>query len=574
MKKTLFILLLLISRNLISNNFKPFWKQSPEKAQAILKSMTLKGKIGQLFMLGIYSYDNDPDKEMVEILITEYHLGGFMFMYGSVKRQIELVKHYQKISKLPLIFSQDNEWGRVQRLPKELIKFPDSMTIGAIEDNSLAYEVGEEFANRCKSLGVGLNFAPVMDTNSNPLNPIIGPRSFGENKENVVLKGCASIKGMQDNRVIACAKHFPGHGDTEIDSHLDFPTVNKIKEELDKLELYPFKKAIEAEIQSIMTAHINFSQIGPGTPATLSYKFLTGILRNELGFEGLIITDIMNMKGITKLYPSLDKASLRALLAGNDIILFGKARPESAERFNEIVSSIECIYNAVQDEIISEEQIDEHVLRILMAKEWLGLFENREINTDITAKNINSIQAKELKRRLYENAVTLVKNDKNTVPLSTLETYPTALIQIGGQINSTFARELKNYCNFSKFFLNSNSEAKEIQEVLENLNTEEVIIIALFDLNRFSYENWGISHSTLNLLENLKAQKKNILLTIFGNPYSLKNFEDIDAIIMAYEDEREAQTASAKIIGGKLEPSGKLPVTASKIFREGLGLNT
>jgi len=516
--------------------------------------MTLKEKVGQLFMLGIYSYDNEDDKAIVEKLIKEYHLGGFMFMQGSVKKQQELAIHYQNLSNIPLLFTQDIELGRVNRLNQELENFPDSLTVGAHKDENLAYELGRQIGKRTKMLNIHLDFAPVVDINNNPKNSIINNRSFGDNKENVAAKGIAVMKGMHDEGILACAKHFPGHGDTEIDSHLDFPTINKSRQELEKIELYPFRKMIENGAQAIMTAHIQFPQLDIA-PATLSRKILTEILRKDLDFKGLIITDAINMKALAKFYTP-EESALKALIAGNDIIIFAKAIQDTEIRFNEITSSIELIIKEVKKGTISEEEIDTHVLRILLAKQWLNLFESQPNTINIDLEKFLNIN-----KKTYEQAITLVSNKKYLIPLSPLETYSMAYVQIGDS-NLTFIKTLQESSDLTVYSLKSEAISDEINKLTQDLEKYEIIIIGLHEMSRMANQNWGIKQSTLNFLNLMKNKK--IILIVFGNPYSLINFENIDTILLAYEE--SGQSAAAKIITGKIPSLGKLPVSVSKKF--------
>jgi len=289
------------------------------------------------------------------------------------------------------MISIDGEWGLGMRLDS-VINFPRQLMMGAVNNAELIYEFGKAVGDQCKRLGIQVNYAPDIDINNNPMNPVINDRSFGEDKYKVALYGTAYMRGMQDVGVMATGKHFPGHGDTEIDSHLDFPTINKSRQELEKIELYPFRKMIENGAQAIMTAHIQFPQLDIA-PATLSRKILTEILRKDLDFKGLIITDAINMKALAKFYTP-EESALKALIAGNDIIIFAKAIQDTEIRFNEITSSIELIIKEVKKGTISEEEIDTHVLRILLAKQWLNLFESQPNTINIDLEKFLNINKK------------------------------------------------------------------------------------------------------------------------------------------------------------------------------------
>lgn len=534
-----------------------------QNSEEILKQLTLEAKIGQLFIISVNNDDNlinekshDSSQEKIinvkeekksklaiEDIIKKYNIGGVHFVgYGKLENCKRAIKFVQSHTKIPLLISQDFEWGLTMRL-KDALNFPKNMTLGAIEDNQLIYEMGKEIGRQCNLLGVHINYSPVVDVNTNPNNPIIGYRSFGHDKEDVAKKGIEMVCGLQDAGIIACAKHFCGHGDTDVDSHLDLPIIRHDIKRLQDIELYPFKRVIKAGVKSIMSAHIQVPALdaGENMPITLSKYVMTDILQKELGFNGLIITDALNMKGITKYFKS-GEAEVQAFLAGNDILLMSV----------DIEQGINAIKTAILDGKINLEELDRRVLKILKAKESLGLFDKKTENKKFSYTGFHTPEGKYLKRKLFYSAITLVKDDNNNIPLK--EKNKIALLQIGGlNKNANYKQLMQYYHDLSYFYFDNNLN-------IEKLNNYETIIISLFDLNKFAEQNFGINQIALNFLDKLLKTNKKIILTIFGNAYSLKLFNNFDSIIMAYEDDDDAQIGAAKVISGRLKAVGKLPI--------------
>lgn len=536
-------------------------------AQETLKSMSTREKIGQLFMVATASNFDQPeealasalvqcpykmDQEHIEHLIKEYHVGGLIFLFKSTPGiQIDKTNYYQALSKLPLLIGQDSEWGLSMRL-YETVRFPRNMTLGAIHDKNLIYELGKEIGTQCAAIGVHINFAPVVDVNNNPENPVINDRSFGENKELVAADGERMMCGMQDAGIIACAKHFPGHGDTKTDSHHELPTILHAREHLELIELYPFKKLIKAGVQAVMNAHLAIPALDdtPNLPSSLSHNIVTDILKKELGFNGLVITDGLGMKAITD-HNRTGEAELKAVLAGNDIILCPVNVPEA----------VILIEQALATKQLSYEELDAHVLKILQAKQQQALQDNRFIEKETALQNLTTAYSYALKKKLYRAALTLVHNKNNILPL-TPHILNGALLQIGGSKNSMFEQSL-GYLGLKNFYLNAQSSPTDTTNTLEQLAPYKTIIVGVFDMNKFASKNYGLSQETRTLITHLSDRKKTVILALFGSPYSLKFFDKQDAIIMAYEDDPDAQEAAADVITGKLTASGMLPITAS-----------
>lgn len=549
-------------------------------AEDTLKKLTLREKIGQLFMVAtaskpsqdikskvasLFEKKNVLDSKYIEKLIKNYKVGGVMFLYRSTPSiQIQKTNRYQSLSKLPLLIAEDCEWGLHMRLD-DTIKFPKNMTLGAITDPQLIYKVGREIGKHCKAVGVNLNFAPVVDINNNPNNLVINYRSFGENKFKVADYGVLFMKGLQSSGVLSCAKHFPGHGNTNIDSHIDLPTISNTKSTIKNLELFPFQELIKNGIDAIMTAHLYVPAYdeNPQNPSSLSYKIVTELLKKELGFKGVVITDALNMGAVLKYFEPGD-IELKAFLAGNDILLYPLDVPKS----------ISLIETAIKEGKISLEELDRRVLKILKIKEDLCLNKNRFIDEKSALEEINNKSGYDLKRKLYEASITLVKNENKIIPLDSKNSKELVHIQIGGEVESDFDKTLRKNSSSVPLRLDSKFPLWETRKILNRVNPFKTIIISIFDMNKDAKENFGIHQNTFNLIKSLISKKKRVIISIFGSPYSLKFFKDEDAIIVAYEADPDAQVASAKVILGLLNPKGKLPITASKQFSEGLGLTT
>lgn len=548
-------------------------------AEETLQKMSVREKIGQLFMVAttanlaaqeeslIESFLACPytmNHEYIDSLIKEYHIGGIIFLFkGTPEQNITLMNRFQQQSTYPLLLGQDCEWGLSMRL-YNTISFPRAMTLGAITNPELIYEYGKELGRQCKEMGIGVNFAPVADINTNPHNPIIHMRSFGENKQRVADCSTLVMRGMQDAGIIACAKHFPGHGDTDVDSHTSLPIINKTADHIEKIELYPFKKLIESDIQGIMNAHLAVPAVDPtpNLPSSLSPIIVTDILKHDLGFKGLIFTDAMGMQAVTNHYEP-GHAELKAVLAGNDMIVCPLDVPKA----------VRLIEQALEQGSLTQAALDERVLKILHAKEKLSLHQHQYIDVKQALQEINTPYASALKATLFEHAITLAKNNENIVPIKPVSYNTTAVIQIGGYLPSEFSTTIGHISGIPTFTCPSRMDKKLFKFINQAVAHKEIIIMALLDMKQSNKNNFGISKQTFKLIKKLRKQDKKIIIVNSGSPYSLSLFTKEDAIIMAYENDPEAQIAAAKVLLGTLQPQGKLPVTASKEFAEGLGLS-
>ena len=527
--------------------------------EAMLSTLTLEEKIGQLFMVAAYSTPG-ANTARIEELITKYKIGGLIFMQGTPERQNELLLRYQSLSPLPLLIGADYEWGLSMRLDSTLM-LPKNMTLGSVNDNDLLYRFGQELARECRSVGVHVNFAPTVDVNNNKNNPVIGFRSFGDDKYAVSNKGILVSKGLQDGGVFACAKHFPGHGDTGVDSHHDLPRLRFDRKRLDSLEIYPFSRLADNGVHSIMVAHLFVPALdsAKNTPATLSKKIVQKTLRDSLGFRGLIFTDALNMGGVTRFFPA-GEIEVRALEAGNDVLLF----PEN------IPLAIESIKKAIQKGRLSEKEIDQKVLRILTAKGWLCVDRPMEIKPKEVKKVIFSEEAVSLQEQLYRDAITLIKNDGMLLPLRGLERKKIACIQMGRISPSPFYQGLEKYASVDLFPLSKEASMAEMENLVNNLKGKyTTVIVGMFDLSKYASKRYGLTQSMVELMNQLaRVSELQTTLVLFGNPYLLAHFGTEQATLLAHEEEPAAQTAAAEVIFGAYPPKGVSPVRLPGKFWE------
>src|SRR6185295_7486508 len=469
----------------------------------------------------------------------------------------------QSISKFPLLISQDAEWGLSMRLDS-MIKFPRELMLGAANDPDLVYAFGKEMARECKRIGVHWSFSPVVDINNNPLNPIIGDRSFGENKFMVANLGLAYMRGLQENGVIACAKHFPGHGNTDKDSHKTLPVVNSTREEIDTIQLFPFKELIDAGVGSVMTAHLSVPALDTTEhlPSDLSPKIVTGLLRNDLGFHGLVITDALNMKGVTDYFlPGV--VDVTALLAGNDMLLFSQDVP----------TAVQMIKDAVAQNVISEENINIRVRKILQAKYWCGLNHFHPIELKHLQEELTSPQAQFLRQRLIEKSLTLVRNINQLIPIQKLDTFRFAAVAIGDTGENEFQEMLSNYAPVKHFSISRDATEKKFGDLLDSLKPYNAVFISLHRMNGLANYNYGVRSNSRDFISELQKHKK-VFLTLFGTPYALQYFESAKYVLEAYNDDPMIEQLAAQVFFGGIGAQGHLPVSASSEFFRGIGITT
>jgi beta-glucosidase-like glycosyl hydrolase len=529
-------------------------KKSPPPAQkamtrwvdSVYSRLGEEERIGQLFMVAAYSGGKNYNQPAIEKLVRAHQIGGLIFMQGGPARQAEQTNTYQRLAQVPLLMAMDAEWGLGMRLDS-VVSFPKQMMIGATRDTALAYNLGMAVAFQCKRLGVHVNFAPVVDVNNNPANPVINARSFGENKYWVTRLGIAYMRGMQDFGVMACAKHFPGHGDVSVDSHKDLPVVNKSRAQLDTLELYPFRGLIAAGVQSVMVAHLAIPALETEThvPTTLSKNTVTGLLKEDMGFKGLVFTDALDMQGVAKYFPA-GEADVRAFIAGNDVLLFSQDVP----------TAIAKIKAAVKSGKVSPKDLEGRVKKILAAKWSAGLAGWKPIDTRHIAEDINQYTAP-LNAKIAEAAVTTVRQNGRLLPLKGSERV--LYVVMNGSLGEGSAAGLQGLGKNVKVVTFDKGESASA--MLRGLaGSYDAIIINVHGLNLYPAGNYGLSGEQVRFLEDACA-RPDVIALVMGNAYAVKYVCNAGTILAGYEDNEWTQAAMVRALKGDLKPRGILPVT-------------
>ena len=544
-------------------------EKSPEKS---LKELSLRQKIAQLCVVAAATCFDQPtealasslkaspynmDEEYISSLIQNYRIGGIIFLYkSSPEAQITATQKFQSSSKIPLFIMQDAEWGLDMRLgidPKKIVRYPRAMTLGAISDTNIIYEVAVEIGKQCAALGVHMNLAPVLDVNNNKANPVIHMRSFGDNPESVAKRGILFIRGLQDGGVLTCAKHFPGHGDTAIDSHLALPHMHHDRARLDSVELAPFKKAIKNQVDAIMLAHIVVPSLDKtALPATLSQTIITDLLQKELGFHGLIITDGLGMDAVSKNYEA-GTLELAAFLAGNDILLCPLDVPKA----------IDLIEQEILSGRVSEQELDRRVLKVLQAKNIIFKKQKKQKNTARSTDFFVSQYALELQKKAYRAAVTIFKQDQATI-FSPELVETSFFVHIGNLPEEILCKLIKNKKSkpqkCTAEFLDC-----ELDYCMQEAQKADTVIIAIGDMNTNISKNFGISRNLVRFIKQLRSMGKKTVVVLFGTPYSVELFGDADTCIVAYEDIPVMQEAIFDLLCGRLQATAKLPVRVNTV---------
>ncbi|MFK8164687.1 MAG: glycoside hydrolase family 3 N-terminal domain-containing protein [Lewinella sp.] len=537
-----------------------------EKAwvDSVFQTMDLDRQIGQLIMLRAHSDRGADHIAHVKAEIKKYHVGGLCFFQGTPEKQLQLTNEYQRLSGLPLMVSMDAEWGLGMRLPKQTISFPKQLALGAIRNNQLIYDMGAEIAREMHRLGVNVSFSPVLDVNNNPNNPVINTRSFGEDRYNVTMKGYQYMRGLQENGILASAKHFPGHGDTGTDSHYNLPVISHGRARLDSLELYPFQALIRYGIGSIMAAHLQIPALDDrqNRPSSLSKPIVYDLLRQEMGFTGLVFTDGLEMKGVTNHYGN-GEVEAEAIAAGSDILLLPESTPDA----------VRAIKNYMESGKISAADIERKVRRILLSKYRLGLTKASFPAAENLRGELNSPEAYALKQTLFENAMTLVRDSERLVPIKALDRGKVVTIHVGLKAPTAFSRRVDDYTKAVHLNTSYKVSKADRQRMVDGVNAEDKVVVALYsDGSRF-LEKVPIGPETLGLLRALDA-KAELIITVFGNPYSLSALDGFGTILMAYSRDDSAQDAAAQALFGANKISGRLPITASPSAAFNAGLET
>ncbi|MFO7922304.1 MAG: glycoside hydrolase family 3 N-terminal domain-containing protein [Bacteroidales bacterium] len=544
----------------------PFAGETSHWVDSVLLSLTPEERIAQLIMVDASSDNRFARDEYVSGLIRDYNIGGLVFMRGGAARQANMTNRYQAIAKTPLMVAMDAEWGLGMRLDSTMI-YPRHLMLGAVSDNRLVYNMAAGMAEQMKRLGVHINFAPVADINVNPRNPVIGNRSFGDDKWNVASKALQYMKGMQDNGILAVGKHFPGHGDTDQDSHYTLPFIGKTREEFDTLELVPFRELIDNGIGGIMTAHLHVPSIDSTAElaTSLSARAVEGLLRDQLGFSGLVFTDGLNMKGVSDHLPP-GRLEVQALLAGNDVLLFPP----------DVGKAVSGIMQALQDGILTQEMIDEKCRRVLTAKYWFGLENMTGTKAQGLYSDLNKPEYELSRRKVIAASLTLLKNHNGLIPLKGLDTLNIATVSVGRGNKTVFQETLELYAPVKHFTIDKYSTLEQFNGVINDLDRFNLVIVGIHDADGRRSRQYGISPQTSYFVRKL-AVRNNVIMAVFTSPYGLGFFDDLSgirALLMAYDDNHTAQDISAQLIFGAAGAEGSLPVTATSAYRAGSGHHT
>ncbi len=537
-------------------------KQQPAWVDSVFNKLSTKQKIAQLFFVRAHTNLGKKYSDSVGKVIRRQKLGGVIFFQGGPGRQVAVTNQYQKKARVPLIVAIDGEWGLGMRLDST-ISYPYQMALGAVQNKELLYKMGLEVAADFKRIGLHMNLAPDVDVNNNAKNPVINFRSFGENKYNVAEKSEAYLRGMQDGGLLVSIKHFPGHGDTDVDSHYDLPQLKFTKERLDSLELYPFKELIKKGASGVMIAHMNIPSLDPtpNLPSTLSKPIVTDLLKNDLGFKGLIISDAMDMKGVTKFYKD-GEAEVMGLIAGNDIL----------ELAHDTKVAIKKVHQAIKDQRLSMEQIDESVKKVLTAKYWAGLHVKPQIDENNVVEEVNREESKALVQQLADASVTLLKSRDGITSLTTNKRM--VIINVGTKEATTFQKELQaNYKNSLAINIDKDASATVIANTMKQILPEDQIVIAIVDTRNRPNNNIPLGKSVKEMVTTLAA--RNARVAFFANPYNLANLPGIEmsrSILVAYQKEDFMQKAAAAVFNKKLVATGKLPISVGSFFKYGDGL--
>ena len=526
---------------------------------SVFDALTFEERLGQLFMVAAYSNKDQRHVDEVSALIQKENLGGLIFFQGGPNRQARLTNYYQAQAKTPLMIAMDAEWGIGMRLDSTL-NFPKAMTLGAISDPNLVQEMGAEIARQFKVLGMHVNFAPVVDVNSNPENPVIGFRAFGEDKNRVTQRAVAYMKGLQENGVLANAKHFPGHGDTETDSHFSLPLIAHEEKRIWEVDLYPYQELFKENLMSVMVAHLNVPSLNGGSSisTSLSKPIVTDLLQRQMNFKGLIFTDALNMEGVA-IRNKPGEVELQALLAGNDILLHSE----------NVAKAKALILDAVAQGLISEQEINRRVKKVLNAKYWAGLHSFSPLDTYKIADRLTTSATSEVIEKLYSEAITVAANKGDLLPLGQLDQRKIASLSIGGS-GENFSSYLNRYTQVDHFEIAKASGESAHYNLMKQLEDYEVVVVGLMGITNSPQRGFGVAPGDLELIRAL-AKRQKVVTVLFGNVYAAKYLEGLEHVVFAYENSPFTQKLVPQILFGAKPAKGILPVTVSEQFTQGVG---
>jgi beta-N-acetylhexosaminidase len=532
---------------------------------SVFNTLTDTQKIAQLMVVRLSSIDGTTGKitfydSQVVADIQRYNIGGICLFQGGPKQQAAFINRFQSIAKTPILVSIDAENGLGMRMFDSVAALPRQMMLGAVQNPQVIYSYGKTIAEQCKRMGIQVDYAPVVDVNNNPDNPVINDRSFGENPHRVAELGIQYMKGLQDNNVLATAKHFPGHGDVSVDSHLDLPVINKSRRQLDTLELYPFKKIIEAGIGSIMIGHLFIPAIDnrEHRASSISANTVTTLLRKQLHFTGLSFTDALEMKGVSKYFPDGD-ASVESLIAGNDMLCLP----------GDVTLSIGKIFAAIKEKKLKWKDLNSRVKKVLTAKYQLGLSNWQPIDTTRLLEDLNR-DIPELYRNVAKQAITLVRKSDRPFPGPMAKRV--AYIGFGLMTDNVFSKRMRDDFRANTYYFDYGLDSVKAAAAFELLrNRYDMIVIGLHNINRYPAHDFGISAAALQLLSNLDHLPGSATF-IFGNPYALKYVCDASLLLECYDDNDITQGVAADWLSGKFQASGRLPVSVCNGLKAGFGI--
>lgn len=527
---------------------------------SVYNSLTLEQRVAQLICMRA----NQPDKpfyENVAQYIKKYNIGGVCFFRADAEAQVKQTNDWQALAQTPLMVSIDAEWGLGMRVKKTL-SYPYQMTLGAISDDDLIYEMGQQVAEQCQRMGIHVNFAPVVDVNSNSANPIIGMRSFGENPQKVSEKGTAYALGMQSKGLITTMKHFPGHGNTATDSHMTLPTVTRTMEEVRDIELAPFQYLIDHGVNGAMVGHLYFPAIEKvkNTSSSLSRGVVTDLLKEQMGFEGLIFTDGLDMKGVSEKVRQ-DSVPYVSFMAGNDVLILPTNVP----------FAIKTIKSAAERDPFAASRLEESCKKILRYKYRAGLYHYQPVAIANLMNDLKKKSYLDLRQQLYEKAVTLLRNEDQVIPLANNKKI--AVVTIGNSKNDVNNGLVDRGFNTKSFVTTKENISSKSAEWLKQLESYDLVVVNIEKTTMFANKNYGITDETVNFFNRLVAQN-DVILNLFACPYALDMFRinnSVKGVVVAYQDEVPAVDAVVRLLSGELEARGVLPVSTNK-FTCGDGL--
>lgn len=546
MKKIFFLITIFIS--IVSFSQYGSRLTADKWVDSVFNSLTPEQRIAQLMVIRAHSNLGPDHIEKVTNDIQQYNVGALCFFQGGPIRQANLTNFYQSIAKTPLMITIDGEWGVGMRLDS-VTRFPYQLTLGAMDDQRLVYLMGLAVGEQCKRLGIQVNYAPVVDINNNPNNPVIGFRSFGEDKNKVIKFGIAYMKGMQDAGIMACAKHFPGHGDVDVDSHLDLPVINKTREQLDTNELVPFKELINAGIGSVMVAHLSVPAIDTGEhrATSISRNTVTGVLRNDIGFSGLTFTDALEMKGVAKYFPG-GVISVEALIAGNDMLCLPASVPEAIEQVKQAIDSNRLTW----DDVYAK------VRKVLKAKYQLGLNQLKPIDTTNLLQDLNA-KTDKIRWKVAEETIAVLKQAKGNASFPLQRNKHIAYVAIGDSVVNDFGKGLVDNYKADTYILSWKDGDEKADSIFESvIDKYDIVVMGIHNFSNRPANNYGISNSSISLWRRLN--KENSITLVFGNVLAAANYCDANALIACHQDDNITRQVALDVLAGKTGASGKLPV--------------